>query len=91
MKLTTDEVSWDYLLRAPHNYQINSPLNSDFGDIEVKAGKGDSIAEQHLKMLSRLHILKMPSSLFSNISQLVTLSRTDQKPVFQKSTLLKYA
>lgn len=38
MKLTTDDVSWDYLLRAPHNYQINSPLNSDFGDIEVKAG-----------------------------------------------------
>lgn len=51
MKPTTDEVTRDYLLRAPHNYQINSPLNSDFGDIEVKAGKGDSMVEQQLKML----------------------------------------
>lgn len=68
MKLTTDDVLWDYLLRAPHNYQINSPLNSDFGDIEVKAGKGDSNVELHLKMLSTLHILKIPSFLFSNIS-----------------------
>lgn len=68
MKLTTDEVSWDYLLRAPHNYQINSPLKLDFGDIEVKAGKGDRIVEQHLKMISRLHIFKMPSFLFSNTS-----------------------
>lgn len=68
MKPSTDEVTWDYLLRAPHNYQINSPLNSDFGDTEVKRGKGDSIVGQHLKILSRLHILKTPSFLFSNIS-----------------------
>lgn len=68
MKLKADDVSWDYLLRAPHNYQINSPLNSDFGDIELKAGKGDSIVELHLKMLSALHILKILSFLFSNMS-----------------------
>lgn len=48
--------------------KINSPLNSNFGDIEVKAGKGDRIAEQHLQMLSRLQILKMPSFLFFNMS-----------------------
>lgn len=64
MKPTTDDVTWDYLVRAPHNYHMNSPLNSDFGDTEVKAGKGDSMVEQHLKMLSTLHKLKTFSSLF---------------------------
>lgn len=44
--------------------KINSPLNSDFGDIEVKAGKGDRIAEQYLQMLSRLQILKCLLSCF---------------------------
>lgn len=61
--------SHDITHSGPHTIiKINSPLNSGFGEIEVKAGKADSIVEQHLKMLSRLQILKMPSFLFSNIS-----------------------